>query len=688
MSEPLVNRLADALSPYLLQHADNPVAWQEWGDEAFALARRLDRPIFLSIGYATCHWCHVMAHESFEDGAVAEHLNATFVPVKVDREERPDVDAIYMEACQLMTGHGGWPLTVLLTPEGKPFYTATYLPPRARYGRSGVVELCAAVAEAWQQRRAELLDAGQRLTEALQARWEPSEADLPAPGPEVLNRAEAQLRQRFDPEWGGWGNAPKFPTPHVGRLLLRRAAREPGSDALEMVVHTLDAMRRGGIYDHLGGGFHRYSTDREWKLPHFEKMLYDQAGLLLLYAEAYAATGAERFARTAREIVAYLVRDLQDEGGAFYAAEDADSEGREGAFYVWHRAELDNVLGPEAAGRFAEHYEVSTEGNFAEEATGKRTGENVLWLPPARDLDATATDVGFEAMRDALFRHRMARPRPLLDDKILADWNGLAIASLARSGVLLGEARFVALAESAMRFVLDKMRAPDGRLLHRARGGTAGLDALADDYAFGIWGLLELHQATQHIEWLGEAVRLQEDFDARFWDASIGAYRLQPTDGEKLIARTVAYYDGASPSANSVAAHNLLRLSRLTGRVEWAEQARRIFTAASADLHAYPAGQAHLLLALDEDVHAPPDVVITVPQAETATPFVEVFHRQMVPGSLIAVLDPAARAEASAFAPHLTAFEGPAEGVRAFVCQNLYCEAPVQTPAALAERLA
>ncbi len=681
MPEPLTNRLAGALSPYLQQHAHNPVAWQEWGDEAFALARALDRPIFLSIGYATCHWCHVMAHESFEDEAVAAHLNRVFVPVKVDREERPDVDAIYMEACQMMTGHGGWPLTVLVTPDGKPFYTATYLPPRARHNRPGVVELCEAVEGAWQQRRPELLGHAEALTDALQTRGQPREGTAPeAPGEETLGRALALLRQRYDARWGGWGGAPKFPTPHVGRFLLRHAARKGAPEAVEMVVKTLHAMRSGGLFDQLGGGFHRYSTDAEWRLPHFEKMLYDQAGLLLLYAEAYHATGDEAFAATVRDVVTYLTRDLQHASGAFFSAEDADSEGREGAFYLWTLAEVEAVLGADDAAFFARAYDVHPEGNFEDEASRQRTGENVLYrtgTAPTREDEARLA-----ALRNLLFRHRAHRPRPLLDDKILTDWNGLAVAALARAGVLLEDSELIRLAARAMDFVLDTLRGKAG-LLHRYRNGEAGIPALADDYAFTIWGLLELHQATQAPRWLVEAAALQRAFDAACWNGEVGAYRLQPAGGETLIAQTITFYDGATPSANSVAAQNLLRLARLTGDLSHTSRARTLLATAAAELHAYPAGHAHLLLALDEEVNPPPEVVLAARDAAEAAPFVEVVRSAGAPGTLVVVLDSGRQAALRSAAPALAAYEIPKRGVLAFVCQNQQCHAPVRDVAAL-----
>lgn len=673
----LTNRLGDTLSPYLLGHAHNPVAWQPWDDAAFALARRLDKPIFLSIGYATCHWCHVMERESFEDEAVAEVLNRVFVPIKVDREERPDVDAVYMEVAQMTSGRGGWPLTVLLTPDARPFFVATYLPPRARYGRAGVVELARGVEEAWQTRRDEVEASAQNLTEALQSRW----ADAPETGglalsEETLHRAAAQLRQRFDAEYGGWGSAPKFPTPHVGRFLLRYARRYDAPEAREMVRTTLRAMRAGGLFDQVGYGFHRYSTDRTWTLPHFEKMLYDQAGLLALYADAAADTGD--FTTVVGETVTYLTRDLMDASGAFYAAEDADSEGREGAFYVWTRAQLDAALGSEEAARFARAYNVTDEGNFEDEATGERTGENVLFLD-AWPSDGAADERSLGVLREA----RERRPRPLLDDKILTDWNGLAVSALAYAGEKLDEPAYVDLAERAMRFVLDVLRGADGRLLHRARGGQAGLMATADDYAFTVRALLDLYQATRSARWMVEAVELQQDFNTFYFDEARGAYRLAPSDGEQLITNTIAFYDGATPSANSVAALNLLHLSRLTGDVAHADRARRVFQAAAPEVSTMPSGFAALLLALDEDVHAPADVVLAVADGADAQPFLDAYRRARPPGSLLAVLDASTREVLADVSPYLAAYAIPETGVKAYVCQNLHCEAPVAEAAAL-----
>ncbi|PSQ73035.1 MAG: thioredoxin domain-containing protein, partial [Bacteroidetes bacterium QH_6_64_77] len=537
------NRLADEQSPYLRQHKDNPVEWYPWGEEAFETAHQEDKPIFLSIGYSTCHWCHVMERESFEDQEVAAVLNDGFIPIKVDREERPDVDSIYMDVCQMMRGQGGWPLTVLLTPDRKPFFAATYLPKEGRFQQTGLMDLLPRVQKLWQNDRDKLLEDAEEVTDLLRRSTEEQERG-DAPGPQLLSEAARQLSRQFDRTHGGFGSAPKFPAPHNLLFLLRHWHRTGEERALDMVTETLDQMRLGGMFDQVGYGFHRYSTDQQWKLPHFEKMLYDQAMHVLAYTDAYQATGEERYERTAREVLTYVLRDLQAPDNGFYSAEDADSENedgemKEGAFYVWSTDEIRELLDPDLAELVIDVYNMAPEGNYQEESTGERTGKNVLHLDRSladeaerRDLDEDALRDRLETARTTLLEARSERPRPHLDDKVLTDWNGLMVAALATAARVFDDPDYEAAARRTAQFLLDTMRDAEGRLLHRYREGEAGIQATLDDYAFLTWGLLELYETTFESQWLRAA---QEHLDAsldRFWDAEGGGFYMTPDDGE------------------------------------------------------------------------------------------------------------------------------------------------------------
>lgn len=616
------NRLIHEKSPYLQQHAHNPVDWRPWGEEAFAAARAQDKPLFVSIGYATCHWCHVMERESFEDAATAAAMNEAFINVKVDREERPDIDTVYMTACQLMNGHGGWPLNVLLTPEGQPFFSATYLPPDSGFGRLGLKDLCQRVNELWATSRKDLLDSAASVTHTLRLACREDGEDTGAPAgditphadPRIMERGFKELEERFDAVHGGFGNAPKFPTPHVLLFLLSLKDTQHGPKALEMASKTLTAMRLGGIFDHVGWGFHRYATDASWLLPHFEKMLYDQAMLAYTYATAYQATGRDAFATTAREVLTYVMRDLLSPEGAFFSAEDADSEGEEGKFYVFSLEEVQSALGEDA--------ELATEvlncapgGNFAEEATGKPTGTNILHLSePLADVaarleqDPEKLAQRLEAARKTLFSLRERRVRPLLDDKILTDWNGLMLAALAKGSTLPGGERWLRDSRRTAEWLLLHLRTdpvPETNgvrlLLHRYRDGEAGLPAHVNDYAFLCWGLIELYQAGGGDEWLKEAVALCDAMLALFWDeARGGLFMTSPIAGEQLICRPKELYDGALPSGNSVAALVLERLGKLASRQDLSERAKALRKDASFSVKNQPAAHAFMLWAASE----------------------------------------------------------------------------------------
>ncbi|HER34905.1 MAG TPA: thioredoxin domain-containing protein, partial [Halothiobacillaceae bacterium] len=596
----MTNRLALEKSPYLLQHADNPVDWYPWGEDAFERARREDKPVFLSIGYSTCHWCHVMEHESFEDSTVAAAMNDAFVCIKVDREERPDIDNIYMTVCQMMTGRGGWPLTIVMTPDRRPFFAATYLPAQT------MLKLCAGASEAWRTRREQVLEDATGITDALAGAVGASAGDALDAG--VMRDAYDQLAARYDSTFGGFGAAPKFPSPHNILFLLRYWARSGDPYALEMVSRTLDRMSRGGIYDQVGDGFHRYSTDQRWLLPHFEKMLYDQAMLTMAYTEAFQAMPDDRYRQTALGVIEYVTRDLSDPGGGFYSAEDADSDGEEGKFYVWTEDELRSVLNSDDADLAVSVYGVETDGNFVEEASreGHRSGANVLHLD--RPLSEHAADLGFElpelqrrieSIRARLFEARGTRVRPGLDDKVLADWNGLMIAGLAKAARVFGDSTLAGRARRAADFVHEHMSAPDGGLFHRYRGGECGITGMIDDYAFVTWGLLELYEATFDVTLLERAVALTDVMLERFWDDDDGALYFTAADAEELIVRQKEIYDGAVPSGNSVAMLNLVRLARMTGRSEYEDRAVAIGRAFAIQVRRAPAAHTQLMCGLD-----------------------------------------------------------------------------------------
>jgi uncharacterized protein len=678
-----------------LQHASNPVDWYPWGEEAFTRARDEDRPIFLSIGYATCHWCHVMAHESFEDPEVAALMNEVFVNIKVDREERPDVDQVYMTACQMLTGSGGWPLTVLMTPDRAPFFVATYLPRASRPGRIGMLELIPRVRELWQTERDRVAGSASEIVGHLRSTAEHDPGGSLGVG--VAEDTFRALAGRFDALHGGFGSQPKFPSPHNLLFLLQHWRRTGHDEALAMVRQTLGAMRRGGIYDHLGFGFHRYSTDAEWRLPHFEKMLYDQAMLTLAYVEAYAATGETLFARTAREILAYVDRELTSPEGAFYCAEDADSEGEEGRFYVWTLEELEQVLGADDARFAASAYGVRAEGNYRDEASGRATGANVLHHPEplaslaaatGRDVDAFARRL--EAIRQRLFEAREQRPRPLKDDKVLADWNGLMAAAMARAGAVLGEPSRLAAARRAVDFALTAMVGTDSRLLHRHRTGEASVPAFLDDYVFLTLACLELYDATLEVVHLERALHLQDETIRRFSDDGGGGFFFTADDAEQLLVRGKESFDGAIPSGNSVAMANLVRLSRLTGRVELAERARAVAVAFAGPVRAQPAAHAALVAAIHL-AHAPTIEVVIAgdPDAGDTRRLLAAARSHARPGDTALILVPAG-ADASRVhrvAP-FTASYGPVDGrAAAYVCRDFACQLPTTDPDTLADML-
>lgn len=631
-ARPRPNRLAREQSPYLVQHAYNPVDWYPWGDEAFERARAEDRPIFLSIGYATCHWCHVMEHESFEDDAVAALLNDRFVSIKVDREERPDIDAVYMTVCQLMTKQGGWPLSIVMTPDKHPFFAGTYFPKHGAHGRIGLLELLPRLAGLWDERRADVEASGAAALEAV--REIETQGFAAGPGDALdeatLARAYEELAVRFDESQGGFGRAPKFPTPHQLLFLLRWHHRTGDARALEMVEKTLTQMRRGGIFDHVGYGFHRYSTDARWLVPHFEKMLYDQALLLMTYVELWRVTSNPDYRRVAEEVIEYVLRDLRGPEQAFYSAEDADSEGREGAFYVWTGEAFDGAVGTEGdediAANARRAFHIADRGNFADESTGLRTGENILHMRESveelADLMGLEEDTlrsRLEQARQALLAARSKRERPLLDDKILTDWNGLMIAALAKAGRAFENPAIVDAAIAAACFVLENLRDSKGGVLHRYRAGDAAIAGGAADHAYLAWGFLELYTATFDPRWLEEAQVLCETLKERFWDPDGGGVFNAGADQTDVPVRQKDVYDGATPSANAVTWYVFTRLAQLTGSSTWMDRSRVLGAALAAPVSKAPSAHTMSMVALDLVLGPSHEVVIVSPEASAPT---------------------------------------------------------------------
>ncbi|MDD2498681.1 MAG: thioredoxin domain-containing protein, partial [Desulfitobacteriaceae bacterium] len=593
------NRLINEKSPYLLQHAHNPVDWYPWGPEAFAHAVSDDKPIFLSIGYSTCHWCHVMERESFEDEEVAAILNKEFVPVKVDREERPDIDHIYMTVCQSMTGHGGWPLTIIMTPDKKPFFAGTYFPKNSRGHIPGLVDVLTQISRLWQSERAKILSSGNQIASSISAHL-----TIGKPGKlteEMLHRTFESFRDEFDQNYGGFSSAPKFPTPHILGFLLRYWKTYGEKDALDMVEKTLEGMARGGIYDHIGFGFARYSTDRKWLVPHFEKMLYDNALLAVSYIETYQATKKSYYREIAEEILSYILRDMTSPEGGFFAAEDADSEGEEGKFYVWTPDEVKEILGDESGERFSVFYDIKPSGNFE--------GKSIPNL--ISQEDAFEQRRLFKKERQALFEAREKRIHPFKDDKILTAWNGLMIAAMALAARVFNEPTYRQAAENAAQFILKKLRRNNGRLLARYREGEAQHLGYVDDYAFLTWGLIELYQASFQPKYLKEALTLSQNFVDHFWDEENGGFFLYGNDSEQLLVRPKEVYDGATPSGNSVSALNFFRLARLTGETKWEETAQQILETFGGAVKQSPAGYTHLLMALQFVEGSSQEIVLT-----------------------------------------------------------------------------
>jgi uncharacterized protein YyaL (SSP411 family) len=681
-AENVPNSLIHEKSPYLLQHAHNPVNWYPWCVEAFDKARKENKPIFLSIGYSTCHWCHVMAHESFEDADVARLLNEVFVCIKIDREERPDIDKVYMQACQTMTGSGGWPLTIVMTPDMQPFFAATYIPRESRFGRIGMLDMIPKIQEVWKDRHDDILRSAAQIVAVL--RQKEPEASDGAISKDILDKAYEDLKGMFDDKWGGFGPAPKFPMPHQLLYLLRYGLWSSKKKAQEMVVQTLHAMRCGGIYDHVGFGFHRYSTDEKWLVPHFEKMLYDQALLAMAYTEAYQAMGDEAFRRTACEIFNYIMRDMKSRTGGFCAAEDADTEGEEGKYYLWKYDEIKKSLEPSEAELAIRVFQMEKAGNFVDPMTNEKPGYNILHLEKPASLLAASLGVSEESFRQRLaavrlklFQARERRVRPHKDDKLLTDWNGLMIAALAKGAQVFADKVYLKVAQNALSFILKNMRELDGRLFHRHREGESAIVASLDDYAFLIWGLIECYEASFDVTHLQTALRLQEDLTKHFWDEKTGGYYFTPDDGENLILRQKDIYDGAVPSGNSVAMLNLIRLARLTGKLQLETQATAISRTFAGAVNRVPAGHAQLMIALGFLVYPAYEIVITGRVGTDDTEkMLRMIRRHYLPNTVVLFRPPGDASDIVNIAPFTKDLKPIGDHATAYVCSNFTCHSP------------
>jgi len=672
----MANRLQHETSPYLRQHAENPVDWYPWGEEALARARADDKPILLSVGYSSCHWCHVMAHESFEDPAVAAVMNEKFVNVKVDREERPDVDAIYMQAVQAMTGSGGWPMTVFLDHDGRPFFGGTYFPPEDRPGMPGFVRLMEAVDDAWHHRRDELDQQAEQLHEAIAQSTAIGGAARGALTPAILDQAVANLREQFDPRFGGFGRAPKFPQAMTLTFLLDLAAVDPRPDVLEMVTGSLDAMAAGGIYDQVGGGFHRYSVDAHWLVPHFEKMLYDQALLTRAYLHGWMVTGDERYRRVVEETVAYVLRDLHHTEGGFFSAEDADSEGVEGKFYVWSLDELEALCG-DALPDVVRHFGVTARGNFEDPHTGFR-GNILHAVGPPEDRPESIA-----AVLPALFSAREERVRPGLDDKVLLGWNALFLRSLVEAAHALERDDWMDAARTNARFLLRELRRDDGRLLRSWQDGRANLLAYAEDYAALLEALLTLAELDD-VQWLADAREVADGLVALFADDEHGGFFTTGRDAEALIVRPKDFQDNATPAENSLAADGFLRLSALTGDPDGTARAQRWLATLAPLLGEHPTAFAFLLEALQRAVRPSLEVAIVGDPGPERDALVDVVRTRVLPGSVRLTAPPGVGADLTPLLADRTLVDGrPA----AYVCEHFACRLPVTDPDALRAQL-
>jgi uncharacterized protein YyaL (SSP411 family) len=673
------NHLINETSPYLLQHAHNPVDWYPWGDEAFEKARRENKPVLLSIGYSACHWCHVMAHESFENEAIAQLMNEYFVNIKVDREERPDLDQIYMNAVQMMTHHGGWPMTVFLTPDAVPFYGGTYFPPQDRYNIPGFPRVLLGVAEAYKERQEEIRETGTSLITELRRLSETGSSDNPIE-PELLDTAHAGIIRNYDSVNGGFGGAPKFPPAMTLEFLLRTYARTGNRDALQMINHTCMKMTNGGIYDQLGGGFHRYSTDSKWLVPHFEKMLYDNALLSRLYLHFFQVSENASARATVEGILDYVLREMTHPDGSFYSTQDADSEGHEGKFFVWDIREIRDVLGETAASRFCDYYNITESGNFEGKNIPNVT-RSLEDVAVAHRISVGELETSLDESRRILFERREKRVKPDRDEKILTAWNGLMTASFAEAGIVLDRPDYTGAARRNAEFILSNLR-ENGMLLRTWKDGRAKFNAYLEDYAFLAEGLLTLFETTGVARWLIEAIALTDRMVEEFWDNEGGGFYFTGKSHENLIVRTKDYFDNATPSGNSVAAFVLLRLAALTGRENYRNLATAVLREVGDQTRRYPSGFGYALSAMDFLLSTPKEVAIVGKDYADIKPMLAETWRRYLPNKVVA-----AGGEAAELTP-LLENRPPVNGLAtAYVCEHFTCKHPVTEMYALQEAL-
>lgn len=677
------NRLIHETSPYLIQHAHNPVDWYPWGDEAIAAAKREDKPIFLSIGYSACHWCHVMARECFENEKIAALMNTLYINIKVDREERPDIDEIYMKAVTALTGTGGWPLSVFLTPDLEPFFGATYLPPVRAYRRPSFPDVLIDLSQAYREKRELVIAHARELTRVIAGEsHDVARGELSEP---MFENSIARLKQTFDSEWGGFGGAPKFPQTGELRLSLRHFLRTQDQALRHVVTHTLNRMLSGGIHDQLGGGFHRYSVDREWRVPHFEKMLYDNALLISTFLEAYLLTRDPLYANVARSCCDWALSEMQTETGGFASAQDADSEGEEGSFFLWTHAQFVDALGTTLGKRTAAWFGVTEDGNF-------EGGKNVLWTPEpmtsvARRMGISAAELESNVMqaKALLLQKRKERPRPNTDDKAIVGWNGLMAGALAQAYQVLDEPRYLAAANRCVEFILGQMRQSDGRLFATHRLGRAQHNACLDDYAFLISALIDLYESDFNEQKLRDALALSEIVDSEFSDRGSDGYFTTGSNHEPLIARLRSVHDGALPNGSAIQALNLLRLSELTGRLELKQRARAALQSQSGLVNQYPQAFSHWLITLDFLLAPARQVVIAGEEGHPAvTAMLQCVRQTYRPQRVVAL----AKGDSSASLLPLTVDKhSGVTGARAYVCKHFACEAPADTADQLRESL-
>ncbi|MCZ6775756.1 MAG: thioredoxin domain-containing protein [Ignavibacteria bacterium] len=687
------NRLINEKSPYLLQHAFNPVDWYSWGEEAFEKARKEDKPIFLSIGYSTCYWCHVMEREVFENDSIAELMNRYVISIKVDREERPDVDRVYMAAVQAMTGSGGWPMSMFLTHDLKPFYGATYIPPEPNYGRPGFPQILDRIHEMWSTNRKQVLDSGQRLADHLERASSPETKTVEL-SKKALEQGFDSYSRSYDPVDAGFGGAPKFPRPVSFNFLLRYYKRAREQTAMDMTLETLKRMAHGGMYDHLGGGFHRYSTDKRWHVPHFEKMLYDQAQLVISYLEAYQITGERYYADVARDVLQYVLRMMSHPDGGFYSAEDAESatdkdnpsEKEEGAFYVWTKSEIDEILSPDEATIFNRAYGVEEDGNVVADPHNVFKGKNILFVAyspeeiakqlsmPLDKVEATLANA-----RPKMFDAQEIRLRPHLDDKILVSWNGLMISAFARAYQVLGDEQYLEAAEGAGEFILQRLHNPQTRvLLRRYRDGEARFEAHLEDYAFFVQALLDLYEASFNIRWLKVALELTEEQVRLFSDKDRGGFYDISGRDESILIRTKETYDGAEPTGNSIAILNLLRLSQMTGQEEYHAMAKKSLEYFGEQMMTYPQGMPQFLVALDFSLSKPKQIIIAGRRNDAHTlKLLKEVHSRFIPSKILLLADNGEGQKILAshvpFLESVTMIDGKST---AYICENYTCQLP------------